>query len=166
MLQNLGQYDSVLARSHSNYLAQINIELSQLSNGTNKVVNRLTFFATMAIPLNLVAGLFGMNVKVMVTWCALSMTVITVLTSLRRYLEWTTMIIPFLHTLLALWSYLSLLACTWLSDGICYRLSAADTIVAHPYNTLILSLFFFSFSSHIIAIPPTLRRYWIFWSYH
>ena len=64
MLQNLNQYDSVLARSHSNYLAQINIELSQLSNGTNKVVNRLTFFATMAIPLNLVAGLFGMNVKV------------------------------------------------------------------------------------------------------
>ncbi|CAO3671992.1 unnamed protein product [Umbelopsis ramanniana] len=64
MLQNLGQYDSVLARSHSNYLAQINIELSQLSNGTNKVVNRLTFFATMAIPLNLVAGLFGMNVMV------------------------------------------------------------------------------------------------------
>ncbi|CAO3684689.1 unnamed protein product [Umbelopsis vinacea] len=64
MLQNLGQYDSVLARSHSNYLAQINIELSQLSNGTNKVVNRLTFFATMAIPLNLVAGLFGMNVKI------------------------------------------------------------------------------------------------------
>ncbi|KAH8549424.1 hypothetical protein BGW37DRAFT_503092 [Umbelopsis sp. PMI_123] len=64
MLQNLNQYDSVLARSHSNYLAQINIELSQLSNGTNKVVNRLTFFATMAIPLNIVAGLFGMNVKI------------------------------------------------------------------------------------------------------
>lgn len=52
------------------------------------------------------------------------------------------MIIPFLHTLLALWSYLSLLACTWLSDGICYRVSAADTIVAHPYNTIIFSLFF------------------------
>ncbi|CAM0137183.1 unnamed protein product [Umbelopsis sp. WA50703] len=64
MLQNLSQYDAVLARSHSNYLAQINIELSSLSNGTNKVVNRLTFFATMAIPLNLIAGLFGMNVMV------------------------------------------------------------------------------------------------------
>lgn len=64
MLQNLSQYDAVLAKSHSNYLAQINIELSSLSNGTNKVVNRLTFFATMAIPLNLVAGLFGMNVMV------------------------------------------------------------------------------------------------------
>jgi magnesium transporter len=67
MLQNLSQYDAVLARSHSNYLAQINIELSSLSNGTNKVVNRLTFFATMAIPLNLIAGLFGMNVMVNIT---------------------------------------------------------------------------------------------------
>ncbi|KAI9484601.1 hypothetical protein BDB00DRAFT_792751 [Zychaea mexicana] len=64
MLQNLSHYETVLARAHSNYLAQISIKLSQTSNSTNYVIGRLTVFATILMPMNLVTGLWGMNVKV------------------------------------------------------------------------------------------------------
>lgn len=64
MLQNVNHYDLILGRAHRNYLGQISIELSQAGNTTNGVINRLTFFATIVVPLNLVGGLFGMNVHV------------------------------------------------------------------------------------------------------
>ncbi|KAI9475481.1 MAG: hypothetical protein EXX96DRAFT_573509 [Benjaminiella poitrasii] len=64
MLQNLSHYETVLARSESNYLARISIELTQTSNSTNHVIGRLTIFATVMLPMNLVTGLWGMNVKV------------------------------------------------------------------------------------------------------
>ncbi|KAI8987145.1 hypothetical protein BDB01DRAFT_784711 [Pilobolus umbonatus] len=64
MLQNMNHYDLILGRAHRNYLGQITIELSQAGNTTNEVINRLTFFATIIVPLNLVGGLFGMNVHV------------------------------------------------------------------------------------------------------
>ncbi|KAI9281025.1 hypothetical protein BY458DRAFT_499355 [Sporodiniella umbellata] len=64
MLQNANHYDSILGRAHRNYLGQITIELSQAGNMTNEVINRLTFFATIIVPLNLIGGLFGMNVTV------------------------------------------------------------------------------------------------------
>ncbi|KAI8063506.1 hypothetical protein BC940DRAFT_358011 [Gongronella butleri] len=64
MLQNLNHFETALARSHSNYLAKISIELTQTSNATNQVIGRLTIFATVLVPMNLVTGLFGMNVKV------------------------------------------------------------------------------------------------------
>ncbi|KAL9554226.1 hypothetical protein PS6_003514 [Mucor atramentarius] len=64
MLQNLNHYETVLARSESNYLARISIELTQTSNSTNHVIGRLTIFATVLLPMNLVTGLWGMNVKV------------------------------------------------------------------------------------------------------
>ncbi|OAD06895.1 hypothetical protein MUCCIDRAFT_137754 [Mucor lusitanicus CBS 277.49] len=64
MLQNVNHYDLILGRAHRNYLGQISIELSQAGNTTNEVINRLTFFATVIVPLNLVGGLFGMNVHV------------------------------------------------------------------------------------------------------
>ncbi|KAF7726328.1 CorA metal ion transporter [Apophysomyces ossiformis] len=64
MLQNVNHYDLTLGRAHRNYLGQISIEVSQAGNTTNEVINRLTFFATIVVPLNLVAGLFGMNVHV------------------------------------------------------------------------------------------------------
>ncbi|CEG67443.1 Putative FABR092Cp [Rhizopus microsporus] len=64
MLQNVSHYDLILGRAHRNYIGQITIELSQAGNTTNEVINRLTFFATIIVPLNLVGGLFGMNVHV------------------------------------------------------------------------------------------------------
>lgn len=51
MLQNVNHYDLILGRAHRNYLGQISIELSQAGNNTNEVINRLTFFATIIVPL-------------------------------------------------------------------------------------------------------------------
>ncbi|KAF9547786.1 CorA metal ion transporter [Mortierella hygrophila] len=64
MLQSLNSYEKVLGRSHSNYLAQISLEINQLSNKTNNVVGTLTFFASLIVPMTFIAGLWGMNVHV------------------------------------------------------------------------------------------------------
>ncbi|KAI8075393.1 uncharacterized protein B0P05DRAFT_512534 [Gilbertella persicaria] len=64
MVQNLNHYETVLARSESNYLARISIQLTETSNSTNHVIGRLTIFATVMLPMNLITGLWGMNVKV------------------------------------------------------------------------------------------------------
>jgi len=64
MLQNLNHYENMLSRAHSNYLAQISIEITQLSNTTNNFLNRMTVFATILLPMNVITGLFGMNVHV------------------------------------------------------------------------------------------------------
>lgn len=67
MTQNLIHYEKTLARSHSNYLAQISIELTQASNRTSgifalisiDVVVKMTAIASILVPLNIVTGLFG-----------------------------------------------------------------------------------------------------------
>ncbi|KAJ3358396.1 CorA metal ion transporter [Allomyces javanicus] len=64
MLQNLTYYDKTLARAHSNYLAQISIEITQSNERMNNVVAKLTIVASVMVPLNLITGLWGMNVKV------------------------------------------------------------------------------------------------------
>lgn len=64
MLQNITHYDRILHRAHTNYLAQVNLELTQTYNLTNNVMNRLTFLTTVFVPLSLISGLWGMNVKV------------------------------------------------------------------------------------------------------
>jgi Mg2+ and Co2+ transporter CorA len=64
MAQNINHYDRILHRAHTNYLAQVNLELTQTYVMTNSVMNRLTFLATVFIPLTLIGGLWGMNVKV------------------------------------------------------------------------------------------------------
>jgi Mg2+ and Co2+ transporter CorA len=82
MLQNLNHYETILSRAHSNYLAQISIELTQTSNSFNQTVSRLTVFATvlgkydilsscvclrktnllhgLSVPMNIITGLWGM----------------------------------------------------------------------------------------------------------
>ncbi|PKC65806.1 cora-domain-containing protein [Rhizophagus irregularis] len=64
MVQNLNHYEKILSRSHSNYLAQISIEMTQTNNQINDVLSRLTALGTILIPMNLVTGLWGMNVPV------------------------------------------------------------------------------------------------------
>ncbi|TPX35134.1 hypothetical protein SmJEL517_g02389 [Synchytrium microbalum] len=64
MLQNVFHYEATLSRSHSNYLASITIELTQASNKTNDVVMRMTALASVLVPLNVITGLWGMNVLV------------------------------------------------------------------------------------------------------
>ncbi|KAI9591037.1 hypothetical protein BDF19DRAFT_456669, partial [Syncephalis fuscata] len=57
-------YEKIIARAHSNYLAQISIELTQSPNATNDVMSKLTVLATIIVPMNVVTGLWGMNVQV------------------------------------------------------------------------------------------------------
>ncbi|KAI9257226.1 hypothetical protein BDA99DRAFT_515851 [Phascolomyces articulosus] len=64
MVQNISHYNRILGRAHTNYLAQVNVELTQTYGLTNMVMNRLTFLATVFIPLTVAGGLFGMNVRV------------------------------------------------------------------------------------------------------
>eukprot|EP00158_Paraphelidium_tribonemae_P006441 Partr_v1_DN27818_c0_g1_i3_m22471 putative CorA family metal ion transporter len=64
MVQTLGHIDTTLNRCHSNYLAQINIELTTSSNTANDAVAKLTGLASILVPLNVVTGLWGMNVHV------------------------------------------------------------------------------------------------------
>lgn len=63
-LQNLDQYTETLNRSHNNYLAQISIELNEASNRMNQVMKTLTGVAALLLPLNLISGVWGMNVPV------------------------------------------------------------------------------------------------------
>lgn len=64
MMSNLGHFENLLSRSHSNYLAQLSVD--QIAQGTraNEVLSKITFLGTILVPLNLVCGLFGMNVPV------------------------------------------------------------------------------------------------------
>lgn len=64
MTQNLNHYEKILSRSHSNYLAQISIEMTEANNQINDVLSKLTALGTVLVPMNLVTGLWGMNVNV------------------------------------------------------------------------------------------------------
>jgi magnesium transporter len=64
MTQNLNHYEKILSRSHSNYLAQISIEMTEANNQINDVLSKMTALGTVLIPMNLVTGLWGMNVRV------------------------------------------------------------------------------------------------------
>ncbi|KZO98091.1 cora-domain-containing protein [Calocera viscosa TUFC12733] len=64
MTQNLNHYEKILSRSHSNYLAQISIDMTDANNQINDVLSKLTALGTVLIPMNLITGLWGMNVHV------------------------------------------------------------------------------------------------------
>ncbi|ORZ00300.1 hypothetical protein BCR43DRAFT_135887 [Syncephalastrum racemosum] len=64
MLQALNHYEKISSRSHTNYLAQISIEMTQTNNEMNDVLSKLTALGSILVPMNLVTGLWGMNVLV------------------------------------------------------------------------------------------------------
>lgn len=64
MMSNLGHVEKMLSRSHANYLAQLNVDSILKGNTTNKALTKITVVATILVPLNLITGLFGMNVTV------------------------------------------------------------------------------------------------------
>lgn len=64
MMGNLAHFEKMLSRSHSNYLAYLSVEAIQTNNRANEVLGKITTIATILVPLNLVCGLFGMNVPV------------------------------------------------------------------------------------------------------
>lgn len=64
MMSNLGHFEKMLSRSHSNYLAQISVDQVIQGNQSNITLGKVTVIATILVPLNLICGLFGMNVHV------------------------------------------------------------------------------------------------------
>lgn len=64
MMSNLGHFEKMLSRTHSNYLAQLSVDNLRQGNRANEVLSKITLIASILVPLNLVCGLFGMNVAV------------------------------------------------------------------------------------------------------
>jgi magnesium transporter len=64
MMSNLSHFEKMLSRSHANYLAQLTADNIGQGNQTNKILSKITILATILVPLNLISGLFGMNVPV------------------------------------------------------------------------------------------------------
>lgn len=64
MTSSLGHYEKILARSHGNYLAQINIRMNERQEQTADVLGKLTVLGTIVLPMNIITGLWGMNVWV------------------------------------------------------------------------------------------------------
>ncbi|KAL8717092.1 MAG: hypothetical protein Q9225_005642 [Loekoesia sp. 1 TL-2023] len=64
MMSNLGHFDQMLNRSHTNHLAQLSVDTIVQGNRANEVLSKITLLATILVPLNLICGLFGMNVNV------------------------------------------------------------------------------------------------------
>lgn len=61
MVQSLNHYEKLLARSHSNYLALLNIDMTKINNDTNDILGKVTILGTLLLPINVVTGLWGMN---------------------------------------------------------------------------------------------------------
>lgn len=64
MVGNLGHYERILARSHSNCLAQLSIANIEQGTSTNRTLNQITLLASVIVPLHLISGIWGMNVRV------------------------------------------------------------------------------------------------------
>ncbi|KAK8179603.1 cora family metal ion transporter [Phyllosticta citribraziliensis] len=64
MMSNLSHFEKMLSRSHSNYLAQISVDHLTQGNSVNEMLGKITLIATILVPLNLICGLFGMNIPV------------------------------------------------------------------------------------------------------
>ncbi|KAF2747776.1 magnesium transporter ALR1 [Sporormia fimetaria CBS 119925] len=64
MMSNLSHFEKMLSRAHSNYLAQISVDQVIQGNRSNVTLGKVTVIATILVPLNLICGLFGMNVPV------------------------------------------------------------------------------------------------------
>ncbi|KAK0644856.1 Magnesium transporter ALR2 [Lasiodiplodia hormozganensis] len=64
MTGNLSHYESLLSRAHGNYLAQINIRMNERAEQTNDVLGKLTVLGTIVLPMNIITGMWGMNVQV------------------------------------------------------------------------------------------------------
>src|ERR1700760_960683 len=64
MRDNLTHSENLLSRIHTNFLAQVNIDNINSGNKTNRMLGKVTLIATILVPMNLITGLFGMNVTV------------------------------------------------------------------------------------------------------
>ncbi|KAK5168858.1 CorA metal ion transporter [Saxophila tyrrhenica] len=64
MNNNLSHYENLLSRAHSNYVAQINIRMNERAEQNADILGKLTVIGTIVLPMNIVTGMWGMNVYV------------------------------------------------------------------------------------------------------
>ena len=64
MMSELDHFEQILSRSHSNYLARLSTDGIEVRNRTVTVLGMMAVVGGIVILLNLVCGLFGMNVPV------------------------------------------------------------------------------------------------------
>jgi magnesium transporter len=64
MFQNLASYEKIFSRSHSNYLAQLQVKSFHSNHQVTEMLSKVTLIGTLLVPMNLITGLFGMNVHV------------------------------------------------------------------------------------------------------
>lgn len=64
MFQNLASYEKIFSRSHSNYLAQLQVKSFYSNHQVTEMLSKVTLIGTLLVPMNLITGLFGMNVTV------------------------------------------------------------------------------------------------------
>jgi len=57
-------HPSLLSRAHSNYVAQINIRMNERAEQNADILGKLTVVGTIVLPMNIVTGMWGMNVWV------------------------------------------------------------------------------------------------------
>ncbi|EPX74158.1 CorA family magnesium ion transporter [Schizosaccharomyces octosporus yFS286] len=64
MTSNLSQFEKILSRTHSNYLAQLTSNSIEENSRMNGALGKITLIGTLLVPMNLITGLFGMNVPI------------------------------------------------------------------------------------------------------
>ncbi|AMD18607.1 HBL295Wp [Eremothecium sinecaudum] len=64
MVQNLLSYEKIFSRSLASYLAQLQVESLRCNNKVTSMLGKVTMIGTMLIPLNVITGMFGMNVNI------------------------------------------------------------------------------------------------------
>ncbi|EPY49280.1 CorA family magnesium ion transporter [Schizosaccharomyces cryophilus OY26] len=64
MTSNLSQFEKILSRTHSNYLAQLTSNSIEENSRMNSALGKITLIGTLLVPMNLITGLFGMNVPI------------------------------------------------------------------------------------------------------
>ncbi|KAJ1656747.1 CorA metal ion transporter [Dispira simplex] len=64
LIQDANQLDSIIHRAHANFLAQISLEITIASNRANDMIAKVTALGSILLPMNVITGLFGMNVHV------------------------------------------------------------------------------------------------------
>jgi magnesium transporter len=64
MLEDVESTKEAIGNLSAIYLARVSIEVARVSNRMNSVMKTYSAVATIFLPLTLVTGLFGMNVRV------------------------------------------------------------------------------------------------------
>lgn len=64
MHHTLSAQEKILSRCHMNYMGILQLEFVNSNNRMTLILSKVTILGTILIPLNLVTGLWGMNVKV------------------------------------------------------------------------------------------------------